>query len=82
MKIGITKTGYFVQFPSPQGRYTKTFKTIIETLDFAAWVSPEYMTEIPQSIRDYLEVNYHRIEGNGGMHDFIRIQKRPRPMLS
>jgi hypothetical protein len=76
MKIIQTANGFGVVFPTPSGRKTKTFRTIIETLDFASYISMEWLTTIPQEVRNYLECNDHRIFRNQGMHEFIRIEKR------
>jgi hypothetical protein len=77
MKIIRTSAGYGVIYPANNDtRKTKTFKTIIETLDFAAYITAEWATSIPQEIRTYLEYNDHHIFRNQGMREFIRIEKR------
>ena len=76
MKIVKTSIGYGVCYPHTSGRKTESFRTIIDTLNFASRISAEYMTSIPQEVRNYLEINDHRLMSNAGMFEFVRIVKR------
>ena len=76
MKISQINGLYSVSYPSKTGNRNEPFRTILKALDFSVLVI-EWITDMHQEVRDYLETHDHVIKEKGGMKEFIRIVKRP-----
>ena len=71
MKIIKSTKHYSVVYHNFLGRKTRSFKTIIEALDFSVFYVAEYVTSVHSDVLYYLKRHDHDFKRKGGYNEFI-----------